>query len=248
MKHDVVYILKNDYDSEELRYSLRSVCVNFPYRKIVFVGGMPAGIEPDIRMEHQQEGLTKWKKARSSLIKALMNEDLTENIWLFNDDFFVMDRVKANEDINYFDGSLERRILELRRKNPAGSNYINNLDLLRAQLLNMNRDTLSFALHVPMLINRQKALELLKRPSNISSMFRSYYGNYYKIDCRYMEDVKVYDLETVPDTAFVSTTDESFKKGRVGELIRTGFPKPCKYEIVPKDIINTEEGETQNES
>ena len=38
MKHDVVYLLKNNYKStDELRYSIRSVVKNFPYRKIVFV-------------------------------------------------------------------------------------------------------------------------------------------------------------------------------------------------------------------
>ena len=80
MKHDVVYILKNDYDSEEVRYSLRSVCMNFPYRKIVFVGGSPADIYPDIYIEDIQEGDRKWNRSLHSLKKVCECEDLTEDI------------------------------------------------------------------------------------------------------------------------------------------------------------------------
>ena len=98
MKHDIVYILKNDYDSEELRYSIRSVVQNFPYRKLVFVGGCPSDIKPDIYIPDTQEGATKWERSMHSLKKVLDNDELTEDIWLFNDDFFIMDPVRS--DVN----------------------------------------------------------------------------------------------------------------------------------------------------
>ena len=53
-KYDVVYLLKNDYASDELRYSVRSVVKNFPYNRIVFVGGKPDDIEPDIYIPDEQ--------------------------------------------------------------------------------------------------------------------------------------------------------------------------------------------------
>lgn len=247
MKHDIVYVIKNDYNSEELKYSIRSVCMNFPFRKLVIVGGCPDDIYPDIYIEDIQEGMTKWSKTRHSLVKALECQDLTEDIWLFNDDFFVMDRVKAHEDKNYFNGTLEKRITDLKRKNPRGSSYINSLTVLRGRLMNMNKDTLSFALHVPMLMNRDKLLELIKNPGVISSMFRSYYGNFYEIECEYMKDVKVYDLETVPDTPFISTTDESFKRGKVGEFLRQYYSKPCKYEVTQAERLREDTKEIFDE-
>lgn len=230
MKHDVVYVLKNDYQDEEMLYSLRSVCMNFPFRKIVTVGGCPDNVYPDIRIDHEQEGTTKWKRSRSSLIKALECDELTDDIWLFNDDFFVMDKVKEHEDVNYFNGTLEKRVSELKRKTPCGSSYINQLVRLRGQLLYLGKDTLSFALHLPFLINRKKALWLLKNRKIDSTMFRSLYGNYYEIPCEYMKDVKVYDMESIPDTPFISTSDQSFKEGKVGEFLRQYFEKPCEYE------------------
>ena len=254
MKHDVVYLLKNNYSESELLYSLRSVCLNFPFRKIVTVGGCPEYVFPDIKIEHVQEGSTKWERSRSSLIKALECEELTEDIWLFNDDFFVMDKMKANEDVNYFRGSLEKTIIDIKRAKPQGSNYINQLERARGQLLNMGKDALSFALHVPMLINREKALALIRNKNINSIMFRSIYGNYYEIPCRYMKDVKVFDLDSVPDTSFISTTDLTFRDGKVGEFLRKYFNKPCEYEKSQADRLrdNTrerfdEEGEIRYE-
>lgn len=252
IKHDVVYILKNDYDSEELRYSLRSVVQNFPYRKIVFVGGCPKGITPDIYIPDKQEGSTKWARTMHSLQLALDNDELTEEIYLFNDDFFIMDKV--TEDINWFNGTLEKRILDLKKNNPNSSAYIRNLEIMKDKLFLKGKDTLSFAIHVPFLINRAKALDLFRNTSRLV-MFRSYYGNFYEIDCRYMKDVKVYDLETIPDTPYISTTDVSFQKGKVGIFLRKYFNQPCDYEK-PKDQllreqtkeIYTEEGEIRYEN
>ena len=250
MKHDVVFILRNDYDGEELKYALRSVVLNFPYRKIVFVGGCPTDIKPDIYIPDIQEGTTKWARANHSLKLALDRDDLTEDIWLFNDDFFIMDRV--TEDVNYFNGTLEKRIIDLKRRNPSGSNYIRYMDVMRNQLVSLSKDTLSFALHVPFLINRVKAQELFEKFPNLK-MFRSFYGNYYKIDCQFMEDVKVYDLQTIPDTSYISTTDAAFKEGKVGKFLRKYFANPSRYEINNQIRIDTrerydEEGEIRYEN
>lgn len=247
MRHDVVYLIKNDVDSEELRYSLRSVCMNFPFRKVVIVGGKPSDIHPDIYIEDIQVGSTKWEKAKHSLLKALSCEDLTDDIWLFNDDFFVMDQVKEHADVNYFNGTLEKRIIDLKRNNPRGSNYISNLDQLRRHLIAKNKDTLSFALHLPMLINRKKAFDLLSSNLHVTCMFRSLYGNYYEIDCQYMRDVKVYDCETIPDTPFISTTDTTFRQGKVGTFLRKYFDKPCQYEITEAERLRDQIKENYDE-
>ena len=113
-RYDIVYVLKNNYEGEELKYSLRSVVMNFPYRKIVFVGGCPDGIEPDIYIPHEQIGSTKWDRSMASLKVALNDNRLTDDIWLFNDDFFVMDRM--TDPVNYFGGSLEKKIIDARAK------------------------------------------------------------------------------------------------------------------------------------
>lgn len=242
-KHDIVYLLKNNYDSEELRYSIRSVIQNFPYKRIVFVGGKPDGIKPDIYIHDEQKGSTKAERSTHSLKKALADNRLTEDIWLFNDDFFIMDRV--TEDINYFSGTLDKRILDIRRAR-GFSTYCRGLEVMRGQLFNLGKDTLSFALHLPMLVNRAQALMLFDKFPDLK-MFRSFYGNYFEIDCRRMADVKVLDLDTVPDTAYISTSDESFKDGKVGEFLRAYFNKPSQYELSKEEVLQEEIKEIYNE-
>ena len=232
VKYDIVYLLKNDYDSEELKYSLRSVCKNFPYRKIFFIGGKPEGITPDVYIEDEQPGRSKWEKSTHSLKLALESDEITENFWLFNDDFFVMNKVTKPQ--NYFNGSLEKRIADLRRKNIKGSAYIRELELLKSKLTSLKKDSLSFALHLPMLINKNLALRLFEKFPRCK-MFRSFYGNYFEIECSFTKDVKVYDNTSVPNTDFLSTSDESFKDGTVGEFIRACFPDPCKYEDIKEE-------------
>ena len=95
-KYDIVYILKNDISSDEIRYSLRSVCENFPFKRIIFIGGCPEGIKPDVYIPHEQTGSTKWQRARSSLLKILKDENISDKFFLFNDDFYVLKKQKEN--------------------------------------------------------------------------------------------------------------------------------------------------------
>lgn len=95
-KYDIVYFVKSDVFNEELRYSLRSVEANWPYFRVWFCGGCPDGIKPDIMMRLNQQGLNKWEKVRNSIITVCENNEITEDFWLFNDDFFVMKKPKVD--------------------------------------------------------------------------------------------------------------------------------------------------------
>ena len=94
------------------------------------------------------------------------------------------------------------------------------------------KDRLDYAMHVPMLINRKKGLEVLQRFPNVP-MFRSLYGNYWRIGGTLMDDVKIQNNNDIPgkDWRFVSTSDGSFEHGRVGDYIRKQFKDASKYEI-----------------
>lgn len=246
MKRDIVYILKNDIQPDELRYSLRSVCENFPYRKIVFVGGCPEGITSDIYIPHQQTGQNKWQKVMSSMRKAFSDESLTEEIFLFNDDFFILSPVDTENFVNFTDGTLGRRIRKLEEHIKRKSNYSKRLRNLFVLLKTMDRDTMSFTVHMPMLINRHKALEMIEKFPE-QQMFRSLYGNLHEIPYTYHRDVKIYTNDKLPDwDDYLSTTEGSFQEGLVGEYIRNKFPRPCKYELTRHSYVHelyTEEGD-----
>lgn len=228
-RYDVVYVLKNGIRSDEIRYSVRSVVKNFPYKRIWFVGGKPEGIEPDRFIEYQQLGGSKWERSTDTVRLISETEDITEDYWLFNDDFFVVK--KLSQFTPKILGTLERRVQKIYEKHNLQTAYSRKLQETR-QILKRNKlDTLDYAVHCPILINKEKALKTIKK-FNGYPMFRSLYGNYHRIGGEITEDYKVFGLDEIPrdNVPIVSTTDKSFRDGLVGRYIRDMFNEPSKYE------------------
>ena len=228
-KFDVVYVLAKGIESEEIRYSVRSVVENFPYNRIVFYGGKPDDIEPDIYVEVDQIGFDRYDKVNYTFQKICADDNLTDNFWLFNDDFFIM---KPVDDLpNFFMGTMEHRINTLSARHGVIGGYVRAQKSTKDYLVHKGFDSLDYDLHIPMLINRKLGVETLEEHPN-QKLFRSLYGNVNKIGGVQMDDVKVYSSGEKPDKAspFLSTKDSSFRYGLVGEYIRETFSEPCKYE------------------
>lgn len=228
MPNDLIYILKADIETDELKYSLRSVERNFPINRVWFVGGQPEGLEPDIRLQHIQEGRNKWDMIRSSMSKAINDERLTEDFFLFNDDFFVMKPVDTDSFRNFVDGTLERRIDELHSESGMNA-YTRTLFKLEQELKTMHEPTMNYDVHLPMLLNKEQVKATLYKCS--SPQMRSAIGNINRLPFVIHPDVKVYDLESVPtEETYLSTNDEVFQNGKVGEYIRDTFKEPSRFE------------------
>ena len=227
--NDIVYILRSG-KNEELRYSLRSVEENFPYKEVWFYGGKPDGIRPDHFIGFIQDGSTKWKKVRNSIERVCQNDDITEDFWLFNDDFFIMKPIK--NPVNYYDGTLRDRIEKIEKVTfGVASQYSLQLRHLLKTLENAGiSEPLNYAHHTPMLINRKKMLEVLERFPN-EPMFRALYGNVCEIGGVNMPDVKFYQKrQPWPIGEYVSTADESWNGEKIGFVIREQFKKPSRFE------------------
>lgn len=228
MKNDIVYILKNNCDGYELRYSLRSL-KNMDHGKVWFIGGQPDGLYPDGRMAFEQQGETKWERVRNSLIKVCRNKDITDDFWLFNDDFFIL---KPIDETPLFNGLLRDHILHVEhRHQDHPTQYTKKLRECEQILKDSGLPTFNYAIHVPMLMNKQKLKKALMLYSD-TPMFRSIYGNYAEIGGNNHKDVKIIGLQSeIPDNAdMVSTSDESFRYGIVGQRIRDKFQIRCRYE------------------
>lgn len=226
---DIIYILRENVDSEELRYSLRSL-KNFPHRKVFFVGGQPKDLKPDVAVPHKQLGDCKWELIRSSMSKAVELDELTDDFFLFNDDFFVMKPFKGTF-VNYIDKTLEDRIAELRLVNRWLNQYGRTVLKVNEELKALGVwCPKNFEVHLPMLMNKELVKTSIYKCS--SPQMRSIYGNINRIKVVQHTDVKVYDLETVPeDPDFLSTNDTTFREGKVGEYIREQFPEPSRFEV-----------------
>ena len=123
-----------------------------------------------------------------------------------------------------------------------GSQYTTQLLQTATFLKAHGKQSKSFVLHLPMLINKQKALEVLTM-KGMPPMFRSLYANMAEIPFETGKDVKIYVNDQTPgeDWDYLSTTDESFRDGEVGKWIRARFPNPSRFEKIRE--IYTEDGD-----
>ena len=238
-KHDVVYILKEGCRPDELRYSLRSIEANMDHGKVWFYCGQPEGLIPDIAVPEKQEGSTKWQRVRNSLVNVCQNNKITKKFWLFNDDFFVLSRMESLKPLHR--GLLKDHILDVETRHggvPTG--YTRRLRECMEQLQAAGFTTLDYALHVPILVDREKMLETLEMFPRCP-MFRSLYGNYAGIGGEFFKDVKTMDpdKEIPEDALFFSTSNRAFS-GKVRKQLEERFPDPCKYEVEYGETIREE--------
>lgn len=225
--NDVVYFVKETLVNEELRYSLRSVEKNFPFNKVWIYGGKPNGIQPDEHVYCRQVGM-KWERVRNMLRLACQNNAITEDFWLFNDDFFILKPMPNPE--NHYDRTLEEIADEIENRNFGRSIYTMRLRELAGLLKHEGKDTKNYAVHMPMLINRKKmAMVLDKYPR--TPMFRALYGNYWDIGGTQKADVKIrtnmrpdFDKEDI-----ISSADSTWIRP-VGEYVRLKFQSPSRFE------------------
>ena len=227
---DAVYILKNDIekDHEELRYSIRTLVANWDYRRLWFIGGNPGDIVPDASIYHQQKGATKWERVRDSLLRVCDCSDISQDFWLFNDDFFIMKRPEAYTT-PMKPGTLLSHVHRLEERHGGLSAYALQLKTLAAILEGDGHPIRDYTIHAPMAFNGEKLAAVLKRyPHN--PMFRSLYGNVYQVPGVPTHDYKVHTLTECPPWPYLSTTGVSFRAGAVGMLIRGSFRTPSQYE------------------
>ena len=226
---DIVYFLREGAN-EELRYSLRSVMKNFPHRDIWFYGGKPDWLKTD-KYVYVNQWKNKWGNVQMMLKEVCENENISENFFIFNDDFFIMKPVKQYR--NSYDGDFFRYLFLLERQfGINGSTYINRLRKMANALLDydINIDIKNYATHTPFLVNKQDMKETLERFPDII-MYRCLYGNYKQIGGVNKRDMKYNRHDTLKITSsIVSTSDVAFKNKNIGKLIREQFKEKSIFE------------------
>jgi len=226
---DIVYFVKEYPTNEELRHSLRSVDKNFPHRHVWFLGGKPTGLEPDRWLHVTQNKPTKWENTSLLLKTACKNSSISDDFVLFNDDFFIM---KPVDSLPYYsDGTIQERVNSLHTKYNKDSSYSSRLQKTIELLKEAGFPTVSYAVHYPIIINKEEMLETFERfPTGL--MWRSIYGNHHQKPYVHVKDCKISDINRSPDPSlsYLSTLDLSFRLGVAGHYIREVFKEKCKYE------------------
>lgn len=232
---DVVYIVKERETNEELRYSLRSVAKNLPHATVWIVGYCPRWVARVSHIRIRQSLPGKHLNSMNNWNAATLDERITPNYVHMNDDFFVMQPIEKLE--HYHMGDFAEFAKAYHTSYPdsqytqviARTNGV--LESLRAS------DAKCYELHVPMVMNRVHYQEAMQRQREFNPTYqpvfpRSLVGSLNNYGGTKTNDVKVYDLDGKFDkgSLFLSTTDKTFKHGKVGQHIRSVFAERCKYE------------------
>ncbi|MFZ1258771.1 MAG: hypothetical protein WAQ25_04860 [Candidatus Saccharimonas sp.] len=222
---DVLYIVKESEDNQELRYSLRSL-MNLNHKNVFFAGYKPSWAPEWVKHIPVSQHQSKYQNIRANWLAALSSPELSEHFILMCDDFFIMHPTKAVPVLRRLK-SIDHYI-ELFSRVDEDSYYVKTMTEAKILLEEWGiKNISSYELHVPMQFEKSKLRQLITRlPEDFStSHIRTIYGNYYNIGGRRVKDTKVInDDQAIPyDSQFLSTIDESFRDGKVGEYIRRKF-------------------------
>lgn len=240
---DIVYLVKVDPDnnSEELRYSLRSL-KNIPHGKVIIAGEKPDWVT-NVTFLPVPQMYTKPKNVGMNMRAAVESELVSDDFILMNDDFFFMKNILEMPTLNF--GPMSEVIARYNQRYPEGSPYITNMIELYEYLQNHgHKKPISYELHTPMVLNKQNVKELWDDIKGPLYQFRSFYGNYFKVGGQSVPDVKIFldgehndprytmnPLAYLENQTFLSVTGGSFKRGLPGEFVRSQFQEKSPYEI-----------------
>lgn len=247
---DIVYVFKQseENDSEELRYSLRSLR-NLPHDTVYVVGEKPPWLQGAVHIPVEQNTVrvgdvpTKYKNVSKNLRTAAETAEISEDFIFMNDDFFVMKPFATMPAFHW--GPMREVIARYTERYEVESDYIYRMKELYAFLCSQGHDEpLSYELHVPMVLNKTNVRRMYAKDFSRIYQTRTMYGNYFNVGGERMDDVKVYldprhnDPHYNADPAgylavqsFLSASGGSFRTGLVGEFVRAAFPDKSPYEL-----------------
>lgn len=222
---DIVYVVRPGDDNEALRYSLRSL-QNIPHGKVIIAGYVPRWIRNVAYYSREQDRSSDQENSNLNLWGAVQYEGLSKDFIFMNDDFFFME---AMTDIpTLHQGSLDARIAAYERGNRMNQAY--SLITTRRQLVQAGlarSRLLSYELHMPMVMNRMKAMAMFRYWTEPLHAMRprTVYGNLFAIRGEETKDAKG---TTQPVHGFISTTTGF--RGPAATRIRAQFTTSSEYE------------------
>jgi hypothetical protein len=222
---DVVYLCREG-ENEELRYSLRSLA-NLPHDRVWVYGGAPEWCTAEV--VPIQPVINKWSHTQRSLHAACADPEVSDPFILFNDDFYVTQRV--DEVLPMTIGTIAEVVARYEAAGYPSSGYVNAMRDTRTLLIERSiPEPVSFEGHVPMVMSKAGVLEALAVVAGMRrGHWRTVYGNLSRLDAARIADVKVsYVTDPVLAGPWLSTNDQTFP--HVRPALHALFPRPCVYE------------------
>lgn len=223
---DALYIVRPGDDNPQLRYSLRSL-KNLPHDRLWIVGHRPSWVTG---VEHVpgNRGPTPHQCVFDNVRIACNIDELSDPFVMLNDDFYIMRPAKLE---TWWRQPLAEQIASI----AAWSAWRQSLEATSSWLTRQGyADPLSYELHVPLLVHKDKMAAALDEVSGFSPLYppqwRTVYHHRWQLEGSQHPDVKVKPGGSWdPSWPFLSTDAVSFE-GPVGDHVRAQFPHRSPYE------------------
>ncbi len=236
---DLVYLsVKSKWESNELKFSLRSAEKHLKFDRVVIVGYLPPFLSPDrvFHIPFEERIEKKWRNIADKFELIVNHPDISKDFIYMNDDFFLF---KDYPKIPYF-YRLTLADTAVRIKNRPGTYW----ERMR-KTYECFPDGLNYEIHFPMVFNKKKLKKVIEK-YGWEVERRSSYCNEYHVPSEITEDYKVHyikDLDKVKDVPFFSTSDEVVLHPAFLTFIHERFPEPSSYEINQEDKIKQKQQE-----
>ena len=246
---DLVYMVRRGDKNEDLKMSLRSIDKFAPsFDNVRIFGYKPTWINDSVKYvpTRQLDRIGKWKNCQTNLLAVCSDPSVSENFILMNDDFILTRPIQDwNESLNKVKNTFEEQIEEYKRVGPdTGYTRFFSESLDFTKKISGKNIVMNFELHIPMIFNKTKLLNMLEMEEIKSFMkdnwvmfYRSLYGNIYTDIKETMKDVKIYPATEDSDkfdTEWISVDDniigwESWAP-KLNKYLNNLFPNKSRFE------------------
>lgn len=228
---DVLYYVREGDSNDELRYSLRSLR-NLTHGRVWIAGFAPSWLSDEVGViPRAQTERDKHTRAKKNLLAGLEHPEVSAQVYLFNDDFYVMAPVLAVPIVHLGPVS---HVLATRYAG-VNSKYVMGMKATRRRLASLGLgEPLCYEAHMPMLVDRARLAAIMQEEWYAPIVQeRTLYGNLMGLGGRSVPDVKVYG-PPLPDPPFeerlpfLSSSDSSFRL--VAPVLAARFRSRSPYE------------------
>jgi hypothetical protein len=228
---DILYILGtgSTWKDNELRYSLRSVEKNIVDSGNVFiVGEKPDWLQNVYHISFPDAYQKKWCNVYSKLTRACKSPALSSDFLLFNDDFFILQPIKAENYPFYFSSIMATQNSFLKTK------VLTTPEIIASLMPKSHGPVRNFSVHRPVRINKKKYAEMPQPDLTMAGYCgRNYYCNFYNVPGIQCPDVNISPNMTisqierlVANRTDISIFSDTARRPSFQEWINKKFPSP----------------------
>lgn len=231
--HYIYYV--SEGESEELRYSLRSLAMYAPPGRITIIGSAPSWV--DLEKVTLLPGNPYGNRFQNSLHNLRVASEFEPgDFWTFNDDFLLLEPWPEPFPLWYWRPIATHIETAMKdpRSAPRKAVFRRTLEYLRLRGI---EDPHHFELHIPMKINGTEMLRILDEASDYINLdnppiWRTLYGNLSTLESEpaQREDVKRHILpDGLSGMDFLSTDELTFSN--ILPHLKVLLPEPSPWEL-----------------